>query len=54
MGATETAKKVRDSLTDDQKEDLAKHLESRRAELQKALQDVEDAIKHLREPPTTS
>jgi chaperonin cofactor prefoldin len=54
MGATETAKKVRDSLNSDQRSDLAAHLEKRKEELKKALEDIQKAIDHLNEPPPTS
>jgi Skp family chaperone for outer membrane proteins len=47
MGATDAVNVVDDSLTEEQKADLAIILQKRKEELQKALNDVEAAIKML-------
>jgi Skp family chaperone for outer membrane proteins len=47
MGATDTVNVVDEGLTDEQRADLAIILQKRKEELQKALSDVETAIKTL-------
>jgi Skp family chaperone for outer membrane proteins len=47
MGATDAVNVVDESLTDEQRADLAIILQKRKEELQRALVDVEAAIKRL-------
>lgn len=47
MGATDTVDVVDEGLTEEQRADLAAILQKRKEELQKALADVEAAIKRL-------
>jgi hypothetical protein len=48
MGAVDTVNAVDDSLTDQQKAKLTKVLAKRRGQLQKAIDDVDKAIKRLK------
>ena len=48
MGATDTVDAVDDSLTDQQKAKLTKVLVTRRGQLQKAINDVDAAIRKLK------
>ncbi|WP_213290390.1 hypothetical protein [Bradyrhizobium sp. sGM-13] len=47
MGATDAVNVVEEGLTDEQRAELAIILQKRKEELQKALADVETAIKTL-------
>ncbi len=47
MGATDTVNVVDQGLTDQQRTALTQILQKRKEELQKALDDVDDAIKTL-------
>jgi DNA anti-recombination protein RmuC len=47
MGATDTVNVVDEGLTEEQRADLAEILQRRKEELQRALNDVEGALKTL-------
>jgi hypothetical protein len=47
MGATDTVNVVDEGLTEEQRADLAEILQRRKEELQRALNDVEAALKTL-------